>query len=143
VKYCTRCKQEKPLDAFYKNKRYKDGHLSFCKDCRRSYVNNWQLTHPENRKANWLRHNFNISLEEYRAMERAQNYRCAICNELPKRPPLQVDHIHKTGKVRGLLCGPCNRAVGLFRENVGIMQRAEIYILKGSLPYEYQATNDK
>ena len=56
---------------------------------------------------------------------------CGIC----KRPDssgikLSVDHCHQTGKVRGLLCGNCNRALGLFRDNINLLTNAVSYLTK-------------
>jgi hypothetical protein len=52
-----------------------------------------------------------LSVEEYDAMLKAQGGGCAICGNPPKTRRLDVDHDHKTGKVRGLLCHRCNRAL--------------------------------
>jgi len=60
-----------------------------------------------------LRCAYNMTLEEWNAMVKKQKGKCAICKEKPVRksmtgPGLCVDHNHKTGKVRGLLCTRCN-----------------------------------
>lgn len=63
--------------------------------------------------------NLGVTEEQYLAAYEAQGGRCAICqtheSELTRR--LSVDHDHATGKFRSLLCGPCNRALGLLYEN--------------------------
>lgn len=52
---------------------------------------------------------YGISHDEYDALLEAQGGRCAICRNKPKKRRLAVDHNHKTGLVRGLLCSPaCN-----------------------------------
>ena len=55
-----------------------------------------------------LRKRYGITLDDYEAMERAQDGRCAICRKPPKDKALAVDHDHRTGLVRGLLCIFCN-----------------------------------
>jgi len=61
-----------------------------------------------------------------------QNHKCAICNNIELRAntqiALSVDHCHNTFKVRGLLCGNCNRAIGLFKDNVDLLQNAINYL---------------
>jgi hypothetical protein len=52
-----------------------------------------------------------LSLAEYDALLAAQGGGCAICGNPPKTRRLDVDHDHKSGKVRGLLCHRCNRAL--------------------------------
>lgn len=83
------------------------------------------LTH----RAQKLRKRYGLSLKDYDRMVFIQGGRCAIC----QRPPpvgkrLEVDHCHTTGVLRGLLCGFCNRALGLFRDNPGSIERAMRYI---------------
>jgi hypothetical protein len=58
---------------------------------------------------------YGITYEEYEVIRTAQKNACAICFISPER--FHVDHNHETGKVRGLLCGSCNMALGLFKEN--------------------------
>jgi recombination endonuclease VII len=52
-----------------------------------------------------------VSDDEYARLLEAQGGGCAICGAKPKTRRLHVDHDHKTGKVRGLLCHRCNRAL--------------------------------
>jgi len=64
-----------------------------------------------------------------------QNYRCAICNnedEVEGRR-LAIDHCHTTGVVRGLLCGKCNRGIGLFYDSQELLERAINYLNKDNL----------
>lgn len=52
---------------------------------------------------------------------------CKICGSFPKRK-LSLDHDHKTGKIRGLLCNSCNMALGLFKDNTIFLLRASKYL---------------
>jgi hypothetical protein len=51
---------------------------------------------------------FGIDAAEYERILALQGGKCAICRSRPKKKRLAVDHNHKTGAVRGLLCGRCN-----------------------------------
>ena len=79
---------------------------------------------------NWrLKARYGITLLEYRELFRKQDSRCAICfREDDKR--LHVDHDHETGKVRGLLCGSCNRGIGMFGEKIDLFKKAIEYLSK-------------
>lgn len=57
------------------------------------------------------RRKYGITTEEFEEMAAAQDQKCAACGKRPKGR-LHVDHDHETKRVRGLLCGPCNRALG-------------------------------
>jgi hypothetical protein len=59
-----------------------------------------------------LRHDFGITLGDYLRILDLQGGRCVICRRPPTGNRLAVDHDHATGRVRGLLCAPCNRHVG-------------------------------
>lgn len=56
----------------------------------------------------YLRATYGITLAEYNVILAYQNGVCAVCGRPPKKQSLHVDHNHKTGKVRGLLCWTCN-----------------------------------
>lgn len=82
----------------------------------------------EQRRA-WLAHCYGITLEEHLSMIEAQDNRCAICDAVgDESAPLHVDHDHETAKVRGLLCGPCNRGIGLFKDDPEVLERAARYL---------------
>lgn len=62
-------------------------------------------------------------------MLEAQDGGCAICGRPPKNQRLSVDHDHKTGLVRGLLCWTCNhRVLGNVRDNVELLMKAAAYL---------------
>lgn len=76
-----------------------------------------------------LKRKYGITLEVYQILFEQQNGVCAICKRSEERRTLAVDHNHKTGKVRGLLCGSCNRALGLFNDDPEILATAREYVL--------------
>ena len=72
-----------------------------------------------------------VTLEEYISMLKNQKRRCAICGTTKMdngRRNFCVDHNHKTGKVRGLLCGKCNKGLGLFKDSISILEKAISYL---------------
>lgn len=74
---------------------------------------------------------FGITLEDYKEKLAQQGGGCAICKTTTPRKNahyFMVDHDHKTGKVRGLLCGSCNSALGLFKDNSDILLTAAEYL---------------
>ena len=71
---------------------------------------------------------YGISPEEYDRRLALQNGVCAICKKKPKRRLLFVDHCHRTGKVRGLLCMKCNSALGLYEDDPTLAEAATAYL---------------
>lgn len=71
-----------------------------------------------------------MTVEEYRVIWQRQKGLCGICNktETEAGRRLAVDHCHKTGRVRGLLCGNCNRGIGNLQENIITLQSAINYL---------------
>jgi len=59
----------------------------------------------------YLQKKYGLTLTDYDGMLTRQDGLCAICRKPPKKIRLAVDHDHKTGKVRGLLCGFCNHYI--------------------------------
>jgi hypothetical protein len=112
---CNLCKQTKELSEFSKN-QYR------CRPCEKVYQ--FERTVKK----------FGLSMEEYNEFMAKQDSSCAICNSSfshkrnGQEARLAIDHDHKTGKVRGLLCGSCNRALGLLKEDKRIVQSAVQYL---------------
>jgi hypothetical protein len=69
-----------------------------------------------------------LTEEEYAAMLESQGGVCAICGDRPKTGRLHADHIHGTDTVRGLLCGLCNPALGLFKDDPIRLTKAIEYL---------------
>lgn len=134
MKICSVCKESKPFDQFYKMKAAKDGFYSRCKDCDKEASAQYRLRDPirfrKNRSDRRIKHLYGLSREDYEEMSSHQGHVCKICGKDNGSMRLAVDPNHKTGKVRGLLCNTCNRALGFFEEDPKRIQRAIDYIQK-------------
>lgn len=77
-----------------------------------------------------LKRYYGITVEQYNAMFAYQNGACAICGkpESEQSRKLSVDHNHETGAVRGLLCDNCNHAIGMFQDDIDLLQKAINYL---------------
>jgi hypothetical protein len=82
----------------------------------------WRKEHAQEQWDSTLRRQFGITGAQYVEQLRRQSGGCAICGRHPKTNRLAVDHDHKTGKVRGLLCSPCNRHLGYFERTENKMR---------------------
>lgn len=75
-----------------------------------------------------LSHKFGITKEIYDKMFADQGGVCKICGGPPGKRSLAVDHCHKTGKVRGLLCSNCNVGIGNLQDDLNLLEKAAQYI---------------
>jgi hypothetical protein len=81
------------------------------------------------RRAHHINKKFGMSTEQYEAMVATQNGHCALCPQVDlAEKRLAVDHDHKTGKVRALLCDRCNRGIGFFDEVSKRLRAAADYL---------------
>lgn len=72
---------------------------------------------------------YGLTAEDYDEIYEYQNGRCYICQHATGRTKrLSVDHCHATGMIRGLLCGPCNKMLGRFRDNPNAARRIIDYL---------------
>lgn len=72
---------------------------------------------------------YGITEAEYDAMLASQDHRCAICQtDTPTAKGWVIDHCHESDMVRGILCGPCNSAIGLLGENPRVIADAAAYV---------------
>ena len=137
---CCRCKKELPEIEFYPHKTNMRGYQWECKKCRaemqreyqkrrkehvRAYAKEYYRTHKEGRKRTLRK--YGLTLEQYDEKLKAQKGSCAICKIPIKKP--DVDHDHKTGKTRGLLCQRCNLWLAPI-ENERFHKAAEAYLEK-------------
>ena len=74
-----------------------------------------------------FRKKFGIGLHQYETILKEQNGVCYLCGEQEFRN-LAVDHCHKTGKVRRLLCSECNMGLGKFKDNPNLLRKAAEYV---------------
>ena len=144
IKTCRKCGQEKPLSQFSLSRKATETqnavYRSDCKVCCSAQAMQWFRDHPErqyeSRRANSLRTFYGLSIAEYDALLAAQGDTCAICGldeaaahgRTGKQFKLSVDHDHATGRVRGILCQRCNRAIGMLGDNPEILQKAIAYL---------------
>ena len=155
MKICTRCKKEKILSEFYKNKGYKDGLYSECKDCHhergkkwRSNEQNrlkalevskqWYLKNPERHRVaslkSHLKKKYNMTIEEFEALKKEQGNRCLICKKVfILSSQTHIDHDHLTKEVRGILCTRCNFIVGMVEKESDIVMKAVKYVKRNTL----------
>jgi hypothetical protein len=91
----------------------------------------WAQLNPERQWAKWLKDRYKITQAEYDAFLTAQGFKCAVCktdfNEIPKKKR-HVDHCHKTGKVRGVLCFSCNWALGFLKDDEATISNLLEYV---------------
>ncbi len=93
----------------------------------------WHERHPEKDKNSRLFLRYKLTLAQCEAMDKAQEGKCLLCGQDPTitkrgRKQLVVDHCHKTGTVRGLLCDVCNRALGMFQDSPTLLRIAADYL---------------
>ena len=102
-----------------------------CAECQRALQREWHKANPEKGANTKLKIRYGITLEQKRQMLADQLGCCAICAtaDFGKKGPV-VDHNHETGKVRGILCDPCNKGLGHFRDDPARL-RAAIEYLEG------------
>jgi hypothetical protein len=148
MKICLFCHKELPLDFFYDSPRGKFGKQSYCKLCHNLRSTKWRENNRE--KANgysrdahrrdkvknapakrewWYKSQYGMTEPDYQKLVVIQGNRCLICEEKSDKR-LYVDHDHKTGKVRGLLCNRCNAAIGLMKDDSWRLARAIMYLSK-------------
>jgi hypothetical protein len=121
MKRCNACSTMKPLSDFATTER--DGvfvrRASQCKEC----VSRIWTTRHRPRK-------YGLTPEQLESMSVRAGHACEICrkteSEIGKR--LSIDHCHRTGAVRGLLCDSCNHTLGKMRESPELLERAAAYL---------------
>lgn len=132
TKICNHCKKEKLISEFYKNRAKKDGLSDACKICKYGFTQKYRKT-PKGKKCrrkSQLKQRYNLTPEQHKKLYLIQNGCCIICNKPIEYNKIQVDHNHKTGKIRGLICFTCNVLLGYLErmKNDGFIEKAEKYL---------------
>lgn len=128
LKQCIECKKHLPLSEFTVKSNARDGLEYWCKKC-----------NMDRKRNSDLRSHYGISSKQYDRMFAEQGGVCACCGQPETRKRinqpkgseeisrLHVDHDHQTGKVRALLCGDCNTALGMMDENPDRIHKLKEY----------------
>lgn len=114
-----------------------------------AYVKSWQGANAERVKAGrdrlnatperkrkardaYYRRTFGITADDFDSLLGEQGGGCAICGCVPERAAsFHLDHDHVTGEIRGILCLSCNQALGHFRDDAALLERAAEYVRRG------------
>lgn len=109
-----------------------------CRRCNGLFKRNNPKIDRRQYRRNWhIQNKYGMSPEEFESWWIIGKGKCFICNKDLKMPApkrgqgldiVAIDHDHKTGNVRGLLCNGCNKAIGLFNDNLDIIYNAFIYL---------------
>jgi hypothetical protein len=142
--FCGSCKVRKSPEDFSKSSYTASGYYASCKICKRKSANAWldrnreksNARHRKHHRKNHLKQNYNLTIDDFNRLVQNQKGACAIClNKFAenKSGKPHVDHDHNTGIVRGILCGYCNSALGMFRDNEEVLRNAINYLLKSRM----------
>ena len=136
---CPKCGEEKPFNDF--PRMFRKGAINYhefcCRKCTKArharIVRQWADDNAERmteyRHDHRLKKTYGISLEEFNRISTSQNNLCVICG---KKAKLYVDHCHKSGRLRKLICFHCNTGLGHFRDDPKILTAAIDYLARHS-----------
>lgn len=127
-KPCPMCKQK------HKDRAESKGYL--CKECNALRAKKWNKENSHTMRNRYIKKTYGLSFEDYQDMFNRQNGKCYICKreEVIKEAKtgkvrfLAVDHCHRTGKVRALLCTSCNTTLGKFEDNIHLLKEMINYL---------------
>lgn len=132
-KICRQCLVAKDLEEFFSSAKSISGRMPYCRKC---HYKRWGpgairqrdgMPYEDVKRDERYRRKYGISLDQVREMEARQNHLCVICLAGPAE---HVDHHHISGKVRELLCHPCNVGLGSFKDDIVRMIRAAVYLAR-------------
>jgi len=144
---CSHCEEMLELTAFHERGGKKKGQYhTVCKECDAKRQKQWYTDHREEHKAHVKTYKLTIGYYEVRLREKykltgeevmsriiAQEGLCALCFESLEGRRACIDHDHKTGKVREILCSGCNTMLGFARDDPEILQKAIDYLERHTL----------
>jgi hypothetical protein len=151
---CTVCGRWKPWKSFCCDRHGHTGRHSRCRTCCNAASAAWRVRtdyyarnqvsltaqkkatyNPRKKKDYDLKSKYGLTLAEFSRLHERQRGQCKICRRpickqttSTKRRAAVVDHDHRTGEIRGLLCHTCNRALGLFNDDASLLRRALAHV---------------
>ncbi len=145
-KTCFRCKGIFSRMDFTKDSSKSDGLSIYCKHCRRKLAKEYRKSTQEKQKEYKRRYKstsylkdrdymlifrYGMTLEQFDVLFRSQGNCCGLCDSKESDAKnFVVGHDHSNGKVRGILCSYCNRALGMFKDDVNTLRKAIGYLEK-------------
>lgn len=131
-KQCRKCGEAKPASFFHKHSKTKDKLSPYCKSCANARASQHYKSNPFRRWCFNVKRLYGITAIQYFMILDQQGGKCAVCGgdeiDSKRNDRMPVDHCHETGRVRGILCTSCNRAIGLMKDNAAIMRKAATYL---------------
>ncbi len=107
------------------HKAYYAKHRKTLRAKQNAYRKDYYRDHPEKSVQYQFKKKYGLTLTQHTAMVKRQGGKCAICHKVKK---LNVDHCHRTGRIRGLLCTSCNTALGAFGDSIRTVKVALGYL---------------
>jgi hypothetical protein len=141
IKTCNKCNEDKDLELFAKGAKYVDGRRNICKKCHSTYVSQYYKDNPEKYaekvqmsstyRTNWKRHK--LTEEKYNELLALYEGNCHACKV---NEAVNIDHDHSCCNkrfscgscVRGVLCFPCNVALGILKDSTQNIKNLLEYI---------------
>lgn len=127
-RYCSWCRAFVPLSEWATNRASSSGLSSYCLPCDRKA-----------KMRSYWRRTYGLTQEDVVELKDGQGGLCALCRE---RPAIHVDHDHRTGRVRGVLCFQCNAALGQFKDRIDVLEAAVGYLQRYSGVTSTAATSE-
>jgi thiol-disulfide isomerase/thioredoxin len=127
LKICSNCKEIKTIDNYNFYKKSAVGLASWCNTCRKEH----RTLNIDKSYIAVIKRKYGISEEEYIQILKKFDNKCGICSSTDsggRSKRMSLDHCHKTGKIRGILCHSCNTGLGLLKDSTEILQKAIDYL---------------
>jgi len=127
-KTCVTCKQWKLFSNYWRHSSGRFGLRPQCKVCIRNVQRRYRKSSSgkiHGRKK--IIHQYGLSVDKFNEQLENQKFRCFICRKISKKT-LFIDHDHKNGKVRGLLCNRCNVGLANFDDDISRIKWAALYL---------------
>ena len=131
-KKCKSCKIIKSVDCFNINIINPDNgtiyYIARCKECERKHRKQLYYKNKNSsiRTSAMRKYRYGLTIEQYQNLINEQNSKCKLCDK--DINDFNIDHNHKTGKIRGILCNKCNTGLGMFNDDINLLQKAIKYL---------------